>query len=519
MNAVSMIAQPESFPLRLLRFVNVMIAVGLAWFFFLAPGLTALRFIRDPGSRSDRIPEPAFAWHRTLSPKYEAWAEARVAGGDATQLSIHDISGTEWPLFGTVFYLWATESLQDAWDGGQRSTKLPPKEYAQGAIDAAIRLVIDPGHASWVKQHWGEAYLTRENVFYRMLLIGGITSHIRLTDDRRYEPILREQVETLSAELDASPFGLLDDYPGECYPTDILAAWAVIREADEVLGTDHTAFARRAQRAFRGPLLDPVGLPPYAANPLTGQIYGRSRGCGNSFMLIHLPDLWPDLAPVWYDAYETHFWQHNWTAVGFREFPKDEPNRDWYADVDAGPVIAGHGIAACAFGVGAARAHGRIDHAYPLTVEMILMSWPLPNHTLLLPRLLSNATDAPYLGEVGVLYALTRPMSEHVTLTKAGGLPPFVWIVLTLYLGLGLLLLFTGWRRWKHRHRRMQKRRVPLATVQFGLWLLLIVGSVLSMAVGFSLLAPLFLLMALVFPFTLRNRKAATPESAAASTP
>lgn len=500
--------------LRLMRHIKALVMVILAWFFFLSPGWTSFRVINDPGTRSDRIPDAAFTWHRSLTPKYAAWARARVGSGKATQLSLHDISGTEWPIFGSVFYLWATESLQEAWEKGQRKTDDPPIEYAKDAIDASIRLIADPNHANWVKRHWGNDYLHQENVFYRTLLIGGMTSHLRLTGDRRYEHILRDQVESLAKELDASPHGLLDDYPGECYPTDILAAVAVIRKADEVLGTDHSDFARRAFRAFEGPLLDPSGLPPYGADSRTGRIIGRSRGCGNSFMLIKLPDLWPELAPEWYGKYETHFWQRRWTADGFREFPRDEPNSEWYADVDSGPVIAGHGIAACAFGVGAARANGRWDHAYPLTVEMILVSWPLPDGTLLGPRILSNATDAPYLGEAGVLYAMTRRPNEHVRAVPSGSLPPFVWIVLALYLGTGLLLLLFTWRRWKNWTQRMSSRRTPFPGVQTAIGAILLSVGVTMLFAGKPWIALLLILLNQLFPLTRRYRNIKETEPA-----
>ena len=54
-------------------------------------------------------------------------------------MSIYDISGTEWPIFGTVFYLWATESLQEAWEKDPALARVAPKEYARGAIEAALR--------------------------------------------------------------------------------------------------------------------------------------------------------------------------------------------------------------------------------------------------------------------------------------------------------------------------------------------------------------------------------------------
>ncbi|HUR47747.1 MAG TPA: hypothetical protein VMZ27_17820, partial [Candidatus Saccharimonadales bacterium] len=180
-----------------------------ALFFFLLPCATVLRDLSDPNIQRAEIPKSSWRLHKTLSGKYEKWATDRINSSRATELSTGNISGTEWPLFGSVFYLWATESLQDAWEKHPANTTAP-KVYAKGAIEAATRLVIDPGQASWVKVHWGTNYLKRENVFYRMLVISALTSHSRLTADKQFLPLLRDQVDSLSAELDASPHGLLD---------------------------------------------------------------------------------------------------------------------------------------------------------------------------------------------------------------------------------------------------------------------------------------------------------------------
>lgn len=77
------------------------------------------------------------------------------------------------------------------------------------------------------------------------MLIQGLTDYEAVTGDRRHHALLLDQVETLAAALDAAPHGLLHDYPGECYPLDVLAAVWCIRRADPLLGTDHRAFAAR----------------------------------------------------------------------------------------------------------------------------------------------------------------------------------------------------------------------------------------------------------------------------------
>ena len=313
--------------LGLVVFCNAAVALVVTAYLFAIPFFTLLQAINDPGLSGDRVPRVAFRWHRSLSERYELWARDRVASGQATRLSTYDISGTEWPIFSSVFYPWTTEALQQAWEEDPSLAPAMPSQYARGAIEAAAALVADPNHAAWVKDHWGDDYLHQENLFYRMLLVSGLTSYQRLLSDDRYQTQLRDQVENLAKEIDDSPFGLLDDYPGECYPIDILPAIAAIQRADKVLGTDHSAFARRALRAFEGGRLDPqTELPAYIADSKTGQGFGSARGVGMSFMLIWAPELWPETAKQWFPRYEKHFWQEGSLSVGFREFPGGNPD-------------------------------------------------------------------------------------------------------------------------------------------------------------------------------------------------
>jgi hypothetical protein len=472
------VGHSASRPMAICRYGNFAVMIFLALYFFLLPFCLMIYYLTDLTIKQERIPNLAFRLHRSLSPKYEKWARQRVTQGNADKIPIEDIAGTEWPLFGSAFYLMAEESLQQAWEQDKSTASVAPNVYTRGTIEAAAALVADPGHAGWAKQHWGQDYLHRENVFYRMLLISALTSYQKLLGDDKYTPLLQDQVETLSRELDESPLGLLDDYPQQCYPTDVVAAIAAIRRADQVLGTDHSEFVKRSLRAFQGKLLDTTGLPPYMADARTGYI-DISRGCSSQWITVWVPQLWPDKAKQFYDSFEKHFWQKRWGAVGFREFTKQASMPEWYMDVDSGPVIAGFGASATAFGLGAARANGRFDHAYPLGAELIVASWPLPDGTLFIPRLLSNATDAPYLGEAGVLFVLTRVPAEGTMITKGNYLPPLMFCSLAIYLGCGLLLILASlysFRRWK---KRIAKDRLPYGSVQLAVWIsLILIGAI-----------------------------------------
>ena len=425
------------------RFAGFCLGAVAIWF-LLFPAGRVLLALGDAGARSGKVPGLAWSLHRTMTPRQEAWSRHWLASGRGEQLSVDDISGTEWPLFGCCFYLWATESLHAQHAGAGRAD---PLGYARGAVDAATALVLDPRSAGWVRKHWGESYLSRENVFYRMLVISAITAQHRLTGETAHLPLLRAQVEGLAAELEAAPSGLLEDYPGQCFPSDVVAALAAIKRADPILQTDHSAFLERALRGFTGGNVGELGLPPYAASALSGQPHDLSRGCGNAYVGMQSPTVWPEPARQWYARFVAHFWQEDWLAAGFREFPRGQ-GPDWYFDVDAGPVVHGLGFAASAFGLAAARTHGDYGRVYPLTAMALAFSVPLADGTLLVPRALSNAADAPLLGEASVLYCLTRTPFDPSATTEATGwnVPFVVWLILLAEVGVGGLLARLGWR-------------------------------------------------------------------------
>jgi hypothetical protein len=456
---------------------NAGIAVALAFYFFLIPAGILVCDLRDPGLKTGDIPRFTFRWHRQLSGKFEAWARRRVAGGKAADLDTRNISGTEWPMYSAVFYLWATENLQESWERAPTTSEEMPKAYARGAIEAAASLIGDRNHASWVREQWGEDYLHREDVFYRMLLISGLTSAEQLLGKGPYDSLLRDQVDSLSSDLDHSPYGLLDDYPGQCYPVDILPAIAAIRRADSVIGTDHSVFAKRAIRAFEGARLDPdSGLPAYIADSKTGQGFGPARGVGLSTMLIWAPELWPETARGWYKRYDDLFWRKGDLLAGFREFSRLGHKREWMLEIDAGPVVAGYGTAASGFGIGAARANGRFDQAYPLGAEALVASWPLPDGIMLGSRLLSDLTDAPYTGEAALLFALTRRPPAGFPCKAAGTLPTAVYVGLTLYSALGFLVCAAGIgtvSRWRRRGGQSAVA-IPSENLQVFAWVVLI---------------------------------------------
>ena len=478
---------------------NATVMAILALYFFVIPFFMMIYFMSDPALKGDEPNRFALWLHRRLSPRYEKWAVERLASDKAETMHIHDISGTEWPMFGSVFYLLGTEYLEQGLEDNNSLAVLPSK-YAADTIEAATALVVDDSHAAWVKQHWGKDYRHQENVFYRMLLISGTTSHQKLLGGGQHLGLLRDQVESLSAELDASTFGLLDDYPGQCFPTDVAAALAAIKRADEVLGTDHSDFLQRSLRGFENNLVDPLtGMPPYMADK-TCACPGESRGCSGQWGVRWAAELWPQTAKKWYESFDKHFWQRRFGMAGFREFRKSSNQKNWYFDVDSGPVVGGFGAAASAFGLGAARANGRFDHAYPLAVEAIILSWPLADGTLLLPRFLSNASDAPYVGECAVLFNITQPVAEGFEVTEAGGMPGIVYWALPLYLVIPFALVTSSIRKSMRWCKRRHDVKLSAVRLQVAAWILLMLIGLIFVFCGRIFYGLIFILLCQLLP-------------------
>ncbi len=120
--------------------------------------------------------------------------------------------------------------------------------------------------------------------------------------------------------------------------------------------------------------------------------------------------------------------------------------------------------------------NGHLEHAYPLTAEMLVTFWPLPNGTRLLPRLLFDAPDGPNLGEAAIIFNLSRSPAEGVVIAPGGSLPGFVLIFLAVQIrtGLGLLAMsIRSVRRWRIHSGVVA---VPVPQLQLGAWLFLLLA-------------------------------------------
>ncbi|MDD3440228.1 MAG: hypothetical protein PHU50_02125 [Kiritimatiellae bacterium] len=446
----------KALPLRFwLSVLHAAAAILVAGLFFLYPAAVIGRLALESRLRRHGESAQVPRWFEAAADRYHAWAADFLESQVAQSLHHDDVAATEWPLFGSVFFLVTADDLHargqiDAASGTLRE-----------AVEKAAEIVASPVTATWVRTKWGETYLDRENVFYRMLLILGLSSYETITGDQRHRPLMSAQRQSLAQELAAAPLHLLDDYPGECYPSDLLWAAAAIQRAARMEGEHHDELAAGLMAAFDGPVRAREGLPAFQVDSSTGRILQHSRGCGNSGILLFAFELDPAIAARWVRAYETHFWKDTGWIAGFAEMPHG--TQTGFQDVDSGPVLFGLGSVASAFGIGTARSAGRLDLAVPLTLEAVACAWPSP-FGFLVPALLGKAAaDSACLGEIALLFSMTRPVRSPEIVPFSGRIPGIVWLLLAAYAGLGLAIIASEIRRCRRLYRTARPRTGPLS--------------------------------------------------------
>jgi hypothetical protein len=87
--------------------------VFLSIFFLLVPAIKSTLYIHELTQNPEKTPKFVFEHHYALTQKYEQWLDQKL--DSSSTVAVQGVADTEWPLFGTVFYLWTTEELQKQW--------------------------------------------------------------------------------------------------------------------------------------------------------------------------------------------------------------------------------------------------------------------------------------------------------------------------------------------------------------------------------------------------------------------
>ena len=155
--------------------------------------------------------------------------------------------------------------------------------------------------------------------------------------------------------IEASPHGLLDSFPGFCWPADTLAALRCLRLHDEMFGTEYSSTGEKWKSWASGLLASASSVIPLRVDSQTGEPVAAGRGSSQAVCLIALRDVDEELFRQQYQRLRSRFGNSFLGLRTWREFPEGEEPRN---DIDTGPVIHGHGVLATLIGMIATKLAG-----------------------------------------------------------------------------------------------------------------------------------------------------------------
>jgi len=203
----------------------------------------------------------------------------------AGSLRHDDIPATEWPMFGATFYLVTAEDLQ------RRGEIDPTQGTIREAVEKAAEIVASPVTATWVKTKWGSGYLEKENVFYRMLLILGLSSYEKVTGQHA---VSCDDVPAASGVGGRTGRGEVPS--ARRLPRRVLSGRHALGRGGDSAGRPARRHAtRRAGQRVDGRVRrageGAGGLPAFQADSRSGRILQGARGCGNSGIIPFAAEL------------------------------------------------------------------------------------------------------------------------------------------------------------------------------------------------------------------------------------
>ena len=156
----------------------------------------------------------------------------------------------------------------------------------------------------------------------------------------------------------ASTTGLLETYPGEVYPVDNASALATLALHARATNTPLGPGGRRGLEAMRTLGVQPkTGLLTQSVSPVDGSPRDPGRGSGTALAAYFLSYADPALSSALYYALKRELYR---TVIGFGvvlEHPATCVDCTGRVDIDSGPTVAGFGVSATGFAIGAARAN------------------------------------------------------------------------------------------------------------------------------------------------------------------
>lgn len=191
----------------------------------------------------------------------------------------------------------------------------------------------------------GHAYLGYVNLGLSMLrLLEPANRHAALND---------RLTETFARNLEASPQGLIETYPGETWPPDVAAVVGSIGLHARATGRDRSPMLARWAQRFEACALHASGLLVQQTKTGGCKALDAPRGSGTAVAAYFLSFATPELARRLYEAMRRSVFVNVLGFGGMREYA---PGFHGEGDGNAGPIVFGVSVGATGFGLAPARA-------------------------------------------------------------------------------------------------------------------------------------------------------------------
>jgi hypothetical protein len=162
-----------------------------------------------------------------------------------------------------------------------------------------------------------------------------------------------------------------ETYYTQSWPADVVLCVAALAQHDKLYtGTYQRSIKSWWKRVSKN--LDPSGLIPHSAHPVTGKPLQHARGSSQSLMQCFLPEIIGGTHNV--DSYNKMFAGTRFGLPGIQEYPK---GTDGSADIDSGPVVLGMGGAATIVGMRAMKVNGFHNESTALRNTIEAFAFPL----------------------------------------------------------------------------------------------------------------------------------------------
>jgi hypothetical protein len=230
--------------------------------------------------------------------------------------------------------------------------------------------------------------------------------------DARHDAI----VAALARRFEASPIGLVETYPGETYPVDNTAALgALALHAKATYAAPSPGLARGLEAIRIHGIQLESGLLAQAVDSSTAAPRDPGRGSGTALAAYFLAFSDHAMSASLYRAVHRDLFR---TVIGFGailEHPSSCEKCSSRVDIDSGPVVAGFGVSATGFAIGASRANDDRDAFASLYATAHLFGAPFDEGGTR-----TFATGGP-LGDAILFAMLTAPKPTELTVS-AGSL-------------------------------------------------------------------------------------------------